>query len=93
MAQTPVAVVADVSSISGMWPWCTVITAPIASRRNAMNRSAPDVHLAARFRRVHHDVVGEHLAHGRPVLRVHGAEVPRLEPLDRFDVVHGIRRR
>jgi hypothetical protein len=42
----------------------------------------------ARIRRVHDDVVGEHLAHARPVLGVHRPEVARLELLDRLDIVH-----
>src|SRR5262249_49771022 len=43
---------------------------------------------AARRRRVDPHVVGEHCAHAAPVLRVHRAEVPRLQLLDGFDVVH-----
>ena len=46
-------------------------------------------HATAGLGRVHHDVVGEDLAHPVPVLGVHGAEVPRLELPDRFEVVHG----
>ena len=41
MAQIPVAVVDEVSSISGMCPWWTVTTSPSVARRNAMKSSAP----------------------------------------------------
>src|SRR3546814_18319587 len=44
--------------------------------------------VATRLACVDHDVVDEHLPHARPVLGVHGAEVARLQPPDRLDVVH-----
>ena len=40
MAQMPVAVVGDVTLISGMWPWWTVTTSTVA-RTNAMARCRP----------------------------------------------------
>src|SRR2546423_1196012 len=39
--QIPDAVVADVSEISGMWPWCTVTTSRSVGSKNSMNASAP----------------------------------------------------
>jgi hypothetical protein len=44
---------------------------------------------AARRGGVDRHVVGEHFAHSGPILGVHRAEVPRLELLDRLDVIHG----
>jgi hypothetical protein len=43
MAQMPVAVVSEVSVISGMWPWWTVVTGSTAPRTNAAIASLPRV--------------------------------------------------
>ena len=57
MAQMPVAVVSEVSSISGMWPWCTVVTSasigamPLASARGSFSFESPDDPGANRFSR------------------------------------------
>ena len=48
----------------------------------------PAYDVAARFARVDHHVVGEHLPHPVPVLGVHGAEIAGLEAPDLLDFVH-----
>ena len=87
-AQMPVAVVGDVRWISGMWPWCTVTASASVSERNAHERVGAGDDATARVCRVHHDIVGEHLAHAGPVLGVHRSEVARLQLLDRLEVIH-----
>ena len=91
--RSPVAVVSEVSSISGMWPWWTVVAPSSASRRNAMNSSAPVTRPPPASVVSITSVVGEHLAHPVPVLGVHGPEVAGLQLPDRLDVVHRADRR
>ena len=43
VVRVPVAVVGDVSAISGMWPWCTVVTSSTAPRTKAAMVSLPRV--------------------------------------------------
>ena len=86
-AQIPVAVEDDEISISGMWPWWTVMASCSVGCRKARNSSAPAT-TSPPGRGVHDHVVGEDLAHARPVLGVHRPEVAGLQLLDRLDVVH-----
>src|ERR1700735_3923526 len=94
-AQMPLAVVDDVRVISGMWPWCTVTVPASVCSRNSTTASpplpTPPPHATARLLRVHDHIVGEELAQACPVLGVHGAEVARLQLLDRLNVIHPCR--
>ena len=84
---SPRAVVAEVSSISGVCTWWAVgcVGGRVPVRVNATKSSAPAITLPPASDGVADEVVGEDRPPGRPVLGVQVAAVAGLELLDRLD--------